>query len=44
MRKQFLADQSQLTLKYGVNPHQKPAQVFIANGQLPLTGIKIIYN
>lgn len=28
-RKQYSANESQLTLRYGMNPHQKPAQVII---------------
>ncbi|RVE52305.1 hypothetical protein evm_003095 [Chilo suppressalis] len=36
-RKQYSAGQSQLTLRYGMNPHQKPAQVFTTRDALPLT-------
>lgn len=36
-RKQYSAGQSQLTLRYGMNPHQKPAQVFTTRDKLPLT-------
>ncbi|XP_045447056.1 bifunctional purine biosynthesis protein ATIC [Melitaea cinxia] len=36
-RKQYSAGQSQLTLRYGMNPHQKPAQVFTILDRLPLT-------
>ncbi|XP_013164900.1 PREDICTED: bifunctional purine biosynthesis protein PURH [Papilio xuthus] len=36
-RKQFSAGQSQLTLRYGMNPHQKPAQLFTTLDKLPLT-------
>ncbi|CAH2071557.1 unnamed protein product, partial [Iphiclides podalirius] len=36
-RKQYSAGQSQLTLRYGMNPHQKPAQVFTTRDRLPLT-------
>ncbi|CAG4919092.1 unnamed protein product [Colias eurytheme] len=36
-RKQYSAGQSQLTLRYGMNPHQKPAQVFTTQDKLPLT-------
>ncbi|XP_072939376.1 bifunctional purine biosynthesis protein ATIC [Epargyreus clarus] len=36
-RKQYSAGQSQLTLRYGMNPHQKPAQVFTTGDRLPLT-------
>ena len=28
----------QLPLRYGANPHQKPAQVYSSNGRLPFTG------
>ncbi|XP_038222876.1 bifunctional purine biosynthesis protein ATIC [Zerene cesonia] len=36
-RKQYSAGKSQLTLRYGMNPHQKPAQVFTTQDKLPLT-------
>lgn len=36
-RKQYSAGESQLTLRYGMNPHQKPAQLFTTLEQLPLT-------
>ncbi|XP_069682396.1 bifunctional purine biosynthesis protein ATIC [Periplaneta americana] len=35
-RKQYSAGVSQLTLRYGMNPHQKPAQIFTTLSQLPL--------
>ncbi|KAJ1984320.1 bifunctional phosphoribosylaminoimidazolecarboxamide formyltransferase/IMP cyclohydrolase [Dimargaris verticillata] len=35
-RQQYGAGVNQLTLRYGANPHQKPAQVFVPEGQLPL--------
>ncbi|KAI9592398.1 cytidine deaminase-like protein [Syncephalis fuscata] len=35
-RQQYAANQSQLTLRYGANPHQKPAQVFVKEGELPI--------
>ncbi|KAJ6640228.1 Bifunctional purine biosynthesis protein ATIC [Pseudolycoriella hygida] len=35
-RKQFSSNESQLTLRYGMNPHQKPAQLFTTLEQLPL--------
>lgn len=35
-RKQYSASESQLTLRYGMNPHQKPAQLFTTLEQLPL--------
>lgn len=34
-RKQYSEDISQLPLRYGANPHQKPAQAFVTKGQLP---------
>lgn len=36
-RKQYSAGISQLTLRYGMNPHQKPAQIFTTLEKLPLT-------
>jgi hypothetical protein len=36
-RKQYSAGTSQLTLRYGMNPHQKPAQIFTTLSKLPLT-------
>ncbi|EDV90671.1 bifunctional purine biosynthesis protein ATIC [Drosophila grimshawi] len=36
-RKQYSAASSQLTLRYGMNPHQKPAQLYTRLAQLPLT-------
>lgn len=36
-RKTFSSGVSQLTLRYGMNPHQKPAQVFTQDAKLPLT-------
>ncbi|KAH0952470.1 hypothetical protein HN011_012524 [Eciton burchellii] len=36
-RKQYSAGVSQLTLRYGINPHQKPAQIFTTLEKLPLT-------
>ncbi|KAI8424169.1 hypothetical protein MSG28_002759 [Choristoneura fumiferana] len=36
-RKQYSAGEAQLTLRYGMNPHQKPAQVFTTRDRLPLT-------
>lgn len=35
-RKQFSAGGSQLNLRYGMNPHQKPAQLFTTLDKLPL--------
>lgn len=34
-RKQYSEGVSQLPLRYGANPHQKPAQAFVTNGELP---------
>jgi phosphoribosylaminoimidazolecarboxamide formyltransferase / IMP cyclohydrolase len=34
-RKQYSEDISQLPLRYGANPHQKPAQAFVTKGELP---------
>ncbi|XP_012266512.2 bifunctional purine biosynthesis protein ATIC [Athalia rosae] len=36
-RKEYGAGKSQLTLRYGMNPHQKPAQLFTTLEKLPLT-------
>ncbi|KAJ2036192.1 bifunctional phosphoribosylaminoimidazolecarboxamide formyltransferase/IMP cyclohydrolase [Coemansia sp. S16] len=36
-RQQYASGTSQLALRYGANPHQKPAQVFAAEGKLPIT-------
>ncbi|KAK9294309.1 hypothetical protein QLX08_011055 [Tetragonisca angustula] len=38
-RKQYSSGISQLTLRYGMNPHQKPAQIFTTLDKLPLTVI-----
>lgn len=35
-RKQYSGGESQLTLRYGMNPHQKPAQLYTKLPQLPL--------
>lgn len=35
-RKQYSSGESQLTLRYGMNPHQKPAQLFTTLEKLPL--------
>ena len=32
-----------LPLRYGANPHQKPAQAFVENGQMPITGQSSCY-
>ncbi|KAK9468665.1 cytidine deaminase-like protein [Lipomyces arxii] len=34
-RKKYAETKSQLTLRYGANPHQKPAQAFVRQGILP---------
>ncbi|ABN68479.1 Bifunctional purine biosynthesis protein ADE17 Includes: Phosphoribosylaminoimidazolecarboxamide formyltransferase (AICAR transformylase) IMP cyclohydrolase (Inosinicase) (IMP synthetase) (ATIC) [Scheffersomyces stipitis CBS 6054] len=34
-RKQYSENESQLPLRYGANPHQKPAQAFVSQGELP---------
>ncbi|XP_068219778.1 bifunctional purine biosynthesis protein ATIC [Palaemon carinicauda] len=36
-RKTFSKDVSHLPLRYGMNPHQKPAQIFTTRDKLPLT-------
>ncbi|XP_019754632.1 bifunctional purine biosynthesis protein ATIC [Dendroctonus ponderosae] len=36
-RKQYSSNVGQLTLRYGMNPHQKPAQIFTTLPKLPLT-------
>lgn len=36
-RQQYSAGVSQLSLRYGMNPHQKPAQLFTFESKLPLT-------
>lgn len=41
-RKQYSAGKSQLTVRYGMNPHQKPAQMFVRNGDLPIKGTFIV--
>lgn len=34
-RKQYSEEKSMLPLRYGANPHQKPAQAFVTKGELP---------
>lgn len=34
-RKQYLSSKSQISLRYGMNPHQKPAQVYTSDKHLP---------
>lgn len=36
-RKEFSAGKAQLALRYGMNPHQSPAQLFTTLSELPLT-------
>lgn len=36
-RKQYKSDESQITLRTGMNPHQMPAQLFTTLPQLPIT-------
>ena len=36
-RQQYCGGVSQLTLRYGANPHQKPAQLFTYDSKLPMT-------
>lgn len=37
-RKKFSNDESQMNLRYGMNPHQSPAQLFTMEPKLPLKG------
>ena len=39
-RTQYGQDKSVLPLRYGMNPHQKPAQLYTTDDKLPLTGLK----
>ena len=36
LRQQFPHSHSQLSLRYGINPHQAPAQIYTMQGELPL--------
>lgn len=36
LRREYCAGKSQLSLRYGMNPHQKPAQLYNLHGDLPL--------
>lgn len=38
-RHQYGAGKSQMTLRYGTNPHQKPAQIYTTGPELPLKGM-----
>jgi phosphoribosylaminoimidazolecarboxamide formyltransferase/IMP cyclohydrolase len=35
---QLAGDVKRMPLRYGANPHQKPAQAFVENGKLPFKG------
>lgn len=37
-RLQYAVDKSVIPLRYGMNPHQKPALLYTTSEQLPLTG------
>lgn len=41
-RKTFSGGESQMNLRYGMNPHQCPAQLFTTESELPLKG-NIVY-
>lgn len=43
-RKKFSNNESQMNLRYGMNPHQCPAQLFTTESKLPLKGITICDN
>jgi len=36
-RKQYAGGEQHLTLRYGTNPHQKPASAYVPQGKLPFT-------
>ena len=36
-RKQYSTGEQHLTLRYGTNPHQKPASAYVTQGKLPFT-------
>lgn len=38
-RREYSSGVSQLPLRYGMNPHQKPAQIYTTLPQLPLRGL-----
>lgn len=38
LRKQFGSGSCQIPLRYGMNPHQKPAQVYSVKDKLPFQG------
>jgi phosphoribosylaminoimidazolecarboxamide formyltransferase/IMP cyclohydrolase len=37
-RQQYAKNTAQIPLRYGVNPHQTPAQAFVKAGELPIKG------
>lgn len=41
-RKTFSGGESQMSLRYGMNPHQYPAQLFTTDSKLPLKG-NVVY-
>ncbi|UYV62462.1 ATIC, partial [Cordylochernes scorpioides] len=43
-RKQYSAGQSQMVLRYGMNPHQVPAQIYTIQAQLPVSGCVPVVN
>jgi len=42
-RKKYAPGTKQLTLRYGVNPHQIPAQAYVREGDLPFKGTPLVY-
>jgi len=41
-RRQFGTGLSRLSLRYGTNPHQKPAQLYTTLPQLPIKGTVVV--
>lgn len=41
LRCEYSQGESQLPLRYGMNPHQKPAQLYTTLPQLPLKGLYV---
>lgn len=37
-RQRYSAGSSQMALRYGINPHQAPAEVYNPHGPLPFSG------
>ena len=37
-REQYATGEQIMRLRYGINPHQKPASVFVKHGKLPFKG------